>query len=210
MKQESKVKRIFQAFTEESDLDAETVAKRRAICDACPFNSKNAKDEDMSLLQRQKKLMGDFCLKCGCFTNKKTARASEACGMEDVGLKPFWNRVVLKTVGETDLDIENLTPERTNLRLSEMKDSYELDLYSFKEISEPFMIKVLGDVKNVKMEAYCDCITVINCGENVFSIMVHTNELSKDKNIIKTIEVKYKKEQKSYTTKILIKGKYEL
>ena len=210
MKQESKVKRIFQAFTEESDLDAETVAKRRAICDACPFNSKNAKDEDMSLLQRQKKLMGDFCLKCGCFINKKTARASEACGMEDVGLKPFWNRVVLKTVGETDLDIENLTPERTNLRLSEMKDSYELDLYSFKEISEPFMIKVLGDVKNVKMEAYCDCITVINCGENVFSIMVHTNELLKDKNIIKTIEVKYKKEQKLYTTKILIKGKYEL
>lgn len=210
MKQESKIKRIFQAFTEESDLDEKTVEIRRAICESCPFNSKNAKDEDMSLLQRQKKVMGDFCLKCGCFINKKTARASEACGMEDVGLKPFWNRVMLKTTGETDLDIMNLTPENTNLKLSDMKDCYELDLYSFKEITAPLVIKIVSNVKDVRLTAYCDCIKVEDLGNNEFSLTIDTSELTKDKNIIKTIEVRYKKEQKPFMTKILIKGKYEL
>ena len=210
MKQENKIKRIFQAFTEDSDLSDEIVQKRKSICNSCPFNSKNTKDEDMSLLQRQKRVMGDFCLKCGCFITKKVSRASEACGMEDVGLKPFWNRVYLKTTGETDLDITNLTPDETNLKVSEMKDSYELDMYSFKKDLKPIVIEINSDVKNIKLTPYCDCISVTQVSDKVFSITLNVDEFKEERNVIKTIEISYRKEQKHYTTKILIKGKYEL
>ena len=213
MKQENKVKRIFQAFTEESDLSDDIVKQRREICNGCIFNSRNADEETMSLMQRQKKRLGDFCLKCGCFTHKKTSRASEACGMEDVGLKPLWNRVLLKTVDDTDLDIKNLSPDICNLKISDLKENYELDFYTFEKIDQPILIEILDkDLETIKLSPYCDCVTVSKKSEDdlIYEIIVDTSKFERGGNVIKTIEIKYTKNKKNYTSKILIKGKYEL
>lgn len=213
MKQESKIKRIFQAFTEESDLPQEVVEYRRSICETCPFNSKNTKDEDLSLLQRQRKTFSpDFCLKCGCIIEKKISRSSEACGMEEVGLKPLWNRITLKTVDKIDLDLKNHTPKVANLKLSDMKENYEIDFYSFKqEDLKPVVIEVLDDnVEEVKLNAYCECVKIEKLNEKSFSIFLDISKQSPNSNIIKTIEVSYTKEKKHYRSRILIKGKYEL
>ena len=45
--------------------DKETVEKRRAICDVCPYN--------------QKKLFSDTCLQCGCNIRAKTTFLTEVC-----------------------------------------------------------------------------------------------------------------------------------
>lgn len=211
MKQESKVKRIFQAFTEESDLPQDVVEYRRSICDICPFNTKNIEDKELSLLQRQKKIIGDFCTKCGCYIEKKTSRSSEACGLEDIGEKPKWNRVYLKTTGSTDLNLKNLTHELANLKISDLKENFELDLYSFKEFKEPVIIQIIDDeIQSISITPYCNCVKVEAIEDNTFSVFLDTSLLVKGSNVMKTLEISYIKENKEYKTKILIKGKYEL
>lgn len=211
MKQESKVKRIFQAFTEESDLPEDVVEYRRKICESCPFNTKNVEDKELSLLQRQKKIIGDFCTKCGCYIDKKTSRSSEACGLEDVGEKPKWNRIYLKTTTSTDLNIKNLTHELANLKISDLKENFELDLYSFKEFREPIVLKIMDeDIQSITITPYCNCVKVVGVADNTFSVFLDTSLLTPGNNIIKTLEITYLKGGKEYKTKILIKGKYEL
>lgn len=212
MKQESKIKRIFQAFTEESDLPQDVVDYRRKICESCPFNSINTKDDELSLLQKQRKAFSPpFCLKCGCVIDKKTERASEACGMEDVGLKPLWNRILLKTVDKADLDLKNHSPKVANLKLSDLKENYEIDFYNFKEINEPVIIEVLDkDVEEIGILAYCECVKISSIGDNKFSIFLDISRQTPDSNIIKTVELNYIKQGKKQKNKILIKGKYEL
>lgn len=211
MKQESKVKRIFQAFTEESDLPQDIVDYRRNICATCPFNTKNIEDSNLTLLQRQKKIIDHFCVKCGCFIDKKTSRSSETCGLEDVGLKPKWTRILLKTTGNTDLNLKNLTHEICNLKISDLKENFELDLYSFKEFEKPIILEIIDeDVTEVTLKPYCDCVKVEVLGDNKFSIFLNTDTLIRDTNIMKTIEIDYTKQNKKYSCKILIKGKYEL
>lgn len=211
MKQESKVKRIFQAFTEESDLPKDVVEYRRSICETCPFNTKNIEDKDLTLLQRQKKIIENFCVKCGCFIDKKTSRSSEACGLEDVGEKPKWNRIYLKTTGATDLNLRNISHKVCNLKISDLKDNFELDLYSFKDFKEPIIIEVVDDeITTITLKPYCDCIKVGIVGNNQFSISLDANALTPNSNVMKTIEIEYIKNKQKYNCKILIKGKYEL
>lgn len=211
MKQESKIKRIFQAFTEESDLSEDLVKFRREICENCPFNTKNIKDTDLTLLQRQKKSIENFCVKCGCFIDKKTSRSSEACGLEDVGEKPKWNRIFLKTASQNDLNLRNISHTICNLKISDLKDNFELDLYSFKNFDQPIILEVVDqDVTSLTLKPYCDCIKIKIVGDNKFSITLDTSVLIPGNNVMKTIEVNYIKNKKMYDCKILIKGKYEL
>ena len=208
MKQESKIKRIFQAFTEESDLSSEIVNKRREICKSCPFNTLNIKDEDLTLLQRQKKVMGNFCTKCGCFIDKKTERASEACGLEDVGLEPKWNRILLKTTSSEDLDIRNLSPDKCNIKISDLKENYEIEIFSIDEnFKNPIEIEILSDVDIISFNPYCGCVSIETVSKNKFKISLDTSVFVKEQNIIKTLELKYNKNDKNYETLIILKGK---
>ena len=211
MKQEGKIKRIFQAFTEESDLPDEIVKERLDICSKCPFNTLNIDNKELTLIQRQKKIINDFCTKCGCFIDKKTSRAGESCGLESVGEKPKWNRVVLKTVDSSDLNLQNLTYNICDMKISEMKDSYELDLYSFNSFDTAIELEILDkDVSEVTLKPYCSCTVVNVINENIFSIFLNVEQLTPNSNINKTIEIKYKKNNKEFNSKIIIKGKYEL
>lgn len=208
MKQESKIKRIFQAFTEESDLSSEIVNNRREICKNCPFNTLNIKEEDLTLLQRQKKVMGNFCTKCGCFIDKKTERASEACGLEDVGLEPKWNRVLLKTTNSDDLDIKNLSPDKCNIKISDLKENYEIEVFSIDDSFEnPIKIEILDNIDIISFKPYCGCISIETFDKNKFNISIDTSVFIKEQNIIKTLELKYKKNNKDYETLIILKGK---
>lgn len=208
MKQESKIKRIFQAFTEESDLSSEIVNNRREICKNCPFNTLNIKEEDLTLLQRQKKVMGNFCTKCGCFIDKKTERASEACGLEDIGLEPKWNRVLLKTTSSDDLDIKNLSPDKCNIKISDLKENYEIEVFSIDDSFEnPIKIEILDNIDIISFKPYCGCISIETFDKNKFNISIDTSVFIKEQNIIKTLELKYKKNNKDYETLIILKGK---
>ena len=208
MKQESKIKRIFQAFTEESDLSSEIVNNRREICKNCPFNTLNIKEEDLTLLQRQKKVMGNFCTKCGCFIDKKTERASEACGLEDIGLEPKWNRVLLKTTSSDDLDIKNLSPDKCNIKISDLKENYEIEVFSIDDSFEnPIKIEILDNIDIISFKPYCGCISIETFDKNKFNISIDTSVFIKEQNIIKTLELKYKKNKKDYETLIILKGK---
>lgn len=208
MKQESKIKRIFQAFTEESDLSSEIVNKRREICKSCPFNTLNIKDEGLTLLQRQKKVMGNFCTKCGCFIDKKTERASEACGLEDIGLEPKWNRVLLKTTNSDDLDIKNLSPDKCNIKISDLKENYEIEVFSIDDSFEnPIKIEILDNIDIISFKPYCGCVSIETFDKNKFNISIDTSVFIKEQNIIKTLELKYKKNNKDYETLIILKGK---
>lgn len=70
--------------------EALEIAKRRIICDSCPFLSTNAKTS-----KEYKELTGEdfhtdrtdpFCTFCGCNKNLKTASPTENCGAE------HWNK----------------------------------------------------------------------------------------------------------------------
>lgn len=193
MKQESQVSRIYQAFTEDSDLPKEIVDSRLEICNSCEFNTRNTPSENLSLLQKQKKVLGDFCTQCGCFISKKTARASEACGLEGTGVEPKWFRVKLVTQGNNHLNLKNIFPDNTNISVSEDGERF---IITTKPIARGSIaiagIEILNEdviVQNIK--AYCGCTTTQNSTKSQYLINVDTSSFGDSPTFRKTVLIEY-------------------
>lgn len=208
MKQESKIKRIYQAFTEGADISEEAIQKRRDICSTCPFNSNVS--TDMTLLQKQKKALlsenNPFCTACGCQINEKTSRGSEACGLEEKGRTPKWNRINLKTVGENELDVENLSPNIANISINYLKDGFKVQFTENIVIGQPIVFKLKID-RDFGFNVYCSCLSETKKLENnVLQIQINTNGFSEGE-LLKTVEVLYKNHANKITmNKITLKG----
>lgn len=71
--------------------EVEEIAKRRAICETCPFNSANAKEQGFKTRRASA-----FCIHCGCPLTKKTASLSSNCGIEEYNQKHPKEQIPLK------------------------------------------------------------------------------------------------------------------
>lgn len=193
MKQESQISRIYQAFTEDSDLPKDIVDKRLEICNSCEFNTRNISSDGLTLLQKQKKVLGDFCTQCGCFISKKTARASEACGLEGTDTEPKWFRVKLVTQGDNHLNLKNVFPDSTNISVSEDGDRFIITTKPIKRGSIAIAgIEILNDdviVQNIK--AYCGCTTTQNSTNSQYLINVDTSSFGDSPTFRKTVLIEY-------------------
>jgi hypothetical protein len=72
--------------TEFKELIQSASAERKAICEACPFHSKNHKTIRID----------DHCTDCGCPIKGKVACLSCKCP------KDFWQSIDVKEINETD------------------------------------------------------------------------------------------------------------
>lgn len=145
MKTVSKFKTIYRAFFKETEVPHDILADRRRICETCPYNSKNS-EEQLSLIKRlQKQLDKPFCTQCGCFIHEKTRSATEACGREEQGETPFWNRLKIETTSKMKLNLINKTPELVNpvvkgeaivLELGDVERSKLKDIYFDLELKD--------------------------------------------------------------------------
>lgn len=75
----NKVKEKFKLLPEDQQ---EEIIRRRVICEACPFNSENAKELTGFKTDRIDK----FCIHCNCNLELKTSSLQSKCGID------IWNR----------------------------------------------------------------------------------------------------------------------
>lgn len=61
-----------------SEEETAEILRRRAICETCPFMSKNAQLSGNYFTKRQ----DEHCIHCGCPIAKKTASLESNCGIE--------------------------------------------------------------------------------------------------------------------------------
>lgn len=70
--------------------DKKFVKDRRAICEVCPFSSKNKKSLTIKELIYKLLNLGNYCTACGCSLKYKTAHPESVCGLEELEEKPKW------------------------------------------------------------------------------------------------------------------------
>lgn len=63
-----------------SDEEIEEITRRRLICESCPFNSKNAKDNPA--INYKNNRLDDHCILCSCNIHLKTECLDCNCGIE--------------------------------------------------------------------------------------------------------------------------------
>lgn len=135
MEKVGKIKTIYRAFTQKSNIDPEILKRRREICASCPLNSLNKEKKGVFEEIRSTIVSKPFCTACGCQIEQKTATETECCGAVYLGQKPKWNRIKLETMNKTDINIINLSEEKANIDLALEGDHFvvecgEVDKYA--------------------------------------------------------------------------------
>jgi len=72
--------------------EVKEIVRRRAICEGCPFLSKNAVAAGNYVTMRK----DEHCIQCGCPIVKKTASLSSNCGIEIFNASNKDNKMELK------------------------------------------------------------------------------------------------------------------
>lgn len=183
-----KRQKIYESTDAIKDLPLSEIERRKAICDSCPFNSKNAKD--LTVIQKIQHQNGNFCTKCSCYIENKVQRSNESCGLVEVGETPLWTKVILKTENEAHLDVKNRSFQKSDIRLSENRESVLIELFDTSNRMLPFSLVVENaNVKLVAVEPYCDCLKVQMDGLQIAGEL-DTEKFSKGK-FQKSFEVFY-------------------
>lgn len=68
--------------------------ERLKICNECPFNSKNTK-ENKSFKYKFWNILNlkeNFCTICGCEIKAKASESMEECSMGEIGKEPKWKQ----------------------------------------------------------------------------------------------------------------------
>lgn len=136
----SKISTIKDAWLKGHDVSDEVYQHRLSKCDACPYNSKNAEQKDMTVVQRLRKGAGaaDFCVICDCPIAKKIGQSMEECAKTLRDMPPEWNRVRVEMTGGDELNLEPVDPSAA--RVDYESGGYIIDFgdISAKELSYSF------------------------------------------------------------------------
>lgn len=145
MEKKSKLKTIYDAFTQEADVSQELYNERLEICNACEYNTANKASEDIGMADKLKMSTickgSEVCTACGCCILVKIGQKTTECGLAEKGLTPKWNAVKIETSKDSDLNIEILD-----------KSALTIDLESNTNIFEVNAGDVTSTVLEIKLE----------------------------------------------------------
>lgn len=152
MEKVSKPLVIARAWLNRPSKIEDWLQERRDICETCPLNSKNLKDNN--LLDRLK----PRCIGCGCPIDEKTSQKTEMCGAADIGDEPKWPALVVETRGNTFLNMENESPNIVNVDLT--TEEYVVDYGEIKVGATSDVSMVFSgskDIEPIEAKSSCSC-----------------------------------------------------
>lgn len=131
MKQKNQASVIKEAFSSKIPSNKEEwpsyYKERMEICAKCDKNTANGAIGSIGKFAAKK--IAPQCSICWCAIPYKCWSKHEACGMEEVGQKPKWNRILLETEGSNDLfDVVNNSWEKCHLSLTENGNFFQIDM----------------------------------------------------------------------------------
>lgn len=132
-KKRNKVSTIYKAFTQDPTVSEQVHEERLLICGQCPYNSKNTDTSSFVDSVRKAAVSAPFCTACKCQIYEKTGQASEECGLSEIGQKPKWNRLIVETKSDNDLDLVNNSPELVSVDLNKEGTAYVVNLGEHKK-----------------------------------------------------------------------------
>lgn len=220
MRKKSKISTIVRAFSETEALVPEDILQeRRDACKNCPYNSANARKEDLSLIDLvRKKLNSDapHCTLCGCFIDKKTSQPNEECALSTIGEEPKWNRLRVEIVSKNSFDMVNNAPDKMSVDLSKSGDEFEIkfppvEIKTNKHVFVGDFSLIYPKNSNVDIQEVsvsCGCTATSERVEDgllrvPFTMTFSRNSLvGREQNISKSIYVKYLMNGKAFRLKI--------
>lgn len=135
-------------------------AERMALCEACSHNTKNGGLGEQ-LQWVAKKTGVSNCGICKCVIDRKCWSKSEACGLEEIGEKPKWNRILVKTTKDSPFNLVNKSVEGVNVDLSEDGTMFEFTTDP-RRPDDDLAIRFTVECKDGKYELdeihICSCI----------------------------------------------------
>lgn len=169
-----KVKTIAKAFLEPLPAGEKWYEDRLKICEYCPHNSKNVKEEEKSdrLIDRVKSAIekeakkhlcdnGNSCTLCGCCIERKCATKSEQCGKVKIGEAPLWEALEIQSAVSEDIQLINETPGIGNLVMEGKSFSYNVEDRDEKKVSFSFDVVRKGNPLEIKnYRPSCSCVSV--------------------------------------------------
>lgn len=201
MKKKSKLKTIYQAFTEDIDTTTEMYQERLEICNSCEYLSENIEEEDIKTSQ---KLTRDticqgspVCTACGCCYLKKIGQKTETCGLNEINMIPKWNAVKVETSRDRELDIEILNKTAISVNLTPKGDAFIIELGeitdSVKEVE--LIISRKSELNISSIKAACSCTIPIQnkIDDNTVKITakINTAGFIKDAKFTKSLNIYY-------------------
>ncbi len=141
IKNKSKAKVIFDAFTEGANIDSYIHNKRQEQCSSCEHSSANIKDLNVTDRIRHR-TTGSFCTICGCYISKKTGVDNQMCPLQEKGEKPKWFNTMLTIDGDY-FRVSNLSYEYTSIEL--VDGVIIVGLWDSEKFSSNISFRFLGD-----------------------------------------------------------------
>lgn len=80
---ESIINQVKMDFGSLPEDELTEITRRRLICAACPFMSKNAVESGIYTTKRE----DEHCIHCGCPIKTRTAALSKQCGIENYNVR---------------------------------------------------------------------------------------------------------------------------
>lgn len=133
--------------------------RRMDICASCEHNTANG-GLGAQVEWVAKKTGIHNCNICGCIISKKCWSKNEACGLEEIGREPKWNRIRVDTVKEDLFNIVNKSEHEANVNLSE--DGLRFEFLASERLPEDGLnLKFIVECKKnmiLRETHICSCI----------------------------------------------------
>lgn len=159
----SKGKIIKKAFEADIPKDREQwpeyYKERMDLCAVCEHNTANG-GLGKQVEWVAKKTGVHNCNICGCVISKKCWSKNEACGLEEKGLKPKWNRLIVETVKEDLFNVLNKSRHEVNVNLSADGTMFEFmanERYPEDDLKIKFVVECKKNME-LKEIHICSCI----------------------------------------------------
>ena len=158
-----KIRNIAEAFLNPLPTEENWYQERLKICTACPLNSDNCTEEQLTDMQKFRKetLSGcpekRFCTACGCCIDRKAAVKVEQCGATEIGQEPKWVAIEIEDNNNKGFFVENLTPDKS--KLSRVGGLYILDFgyVDSGKVTTTVQIEYPENTKFVNIIPSCGC-----------------------------------------------------
>jgi len=203
-----KAKTIAKAFTDSLPVDQEWYQKRVSICQECPLNSANIKEDDMTFMQKIEKKAkapicddGNYCTACGCCILRKCSVKTETCGAKEVGQTPKWLPIEVNSPQNVSLE---LVSSDSNITYNGKEFLIDFGGISDKVLNAEFVLKAKSSVNFVKHSVSCGCThlknwTKIDNKRLKFEVEISTNNFRQGLNE-KTLSIEVEDQQRRFVT----------